>query len=109
MKNMFYVLVAAGIAIATNYISSRWFSGELRLNSTFFLLMILSPLVFLTYGFVTTRFGLAVTAGIIDSLMVIGTVAIGVVFLRESLSIAQYIGVGFSILGVVLMTVFSKG
>ncbi len=101
-----YVIIAVAVAVSANYISSIWASKEDKFTSPWFLALILiSPFVFITFGLVTAKLGLAVTSGTVDALLTISTVVVGLFLLREwnALSLYQYIGLTLSVGGIILM------
>jgi multidrug transporter EmrE-like cation transporter len=101
-----FIILAVGIALLANSVSAVWAAKEDRLRTIWFpIILIVSPLVFLSFGFVTSKLGVAVASGTIDSLLTISTIFVGLFLFHEinSLSIYQYAGIGFSILGIILM------
>ena len=102
----FYVIGAVVIAITANSISAIWASKENKFTSIWFLLLIIiSPLVFITFGFVTSKLGLAISSATIDILLTVGTIFVGLFLFNEweSLSLYQYIGISLAVGGVILM------
>ena len=72
-------------------------------------LVLISPLVFITFGLVTARMGVAIASGTIDALLTVGTVILGLLVFGEwsKLSFYQYMGLLCVFAGIVLMH-FSK-
>ncbi|MEK7642545.1 MAG: hypothetical protein AAB392_01990 [Patescibacteria group bacterium] len=106
----FYIIIAVLIALSANSLSAVWASKEDKFTSPWFLALILiSPLVFITFGLVTTKLGLALTSGTIDSLLTVSTIIVGLFVFKEwgSVSLYQYIGMAFAVFGIILMQ-FSK-
>lgn len=101
-----YIFVAVAVALLANSISAIWAGKESKFNSVWFLaVLIISPIVFLTFGFVTSKLGLAVSSAIIDSLLTVSTILVGIFLFGEynSLSFYQYFGIFFALLGIILM------
>ena len=73
-------------------------------------MLLLSPLVFITFGLVTAKLGVAIGSGVIDSLLVLTTVAVGLIVFREwdKISALQYLGMALALAGVFLMLFFPK-
>lgn len=101
----FYIITAVTVALTANSISAIWASKDSKLNPWFLLLLIVSPFVFITFGLTTSKLGLAVSSGTIDSLLTISTMLVGLFLFSEwhSLSLYQYTGIGFAIIGIILM------
>lgn len=102
----FYIIVAVLVAVSANSVSAIWASKENRFTSPWFLLLLLiSPLVFITFGLVTSRLGLAVTSATVDILLTVTTILVGLFFFREvgNLSWYQFLGMAFALTGMILM------
>jgi multidrug transporter EmrE-like cation transporter len=113
MKNtskILYIALAVAIALSANSVSALWAKNENRYSLWLLLLVVLSPFVFISFGLVTGRMGLAITSAVIDSLLTISTIIVGLVFFKEwdKISTAQYVGMAFAIIGIFLMIYFPK-
>jgi hypothetical protein len=107
-----WLLIGLAVALASSAdaLSLLWARGG-RLDSPAFLaLLLLSPLVFITFGLISARLGLAVTSGVINSLLVLCTILIGLFVFGEwqRVSAWQYAGMVLSVAGLVLMLFFPK-
>lgn|SRR3989338_5676462 len=101
-----YIIGTVIVAIVANSISAIWASKENKFTSIWFLaLLVISPLVFITFGFVTSKLGLSVSSATIDSLLTVGTILVGLFLFQEwnSVSWYQYLGIFLAISGIVLM------
>lgn len=101
---------AVAIAALADAVSVLWARHPTEPSVHLFLLLLLGPLVFLCFGLVTTRVGLAVTSGVVNSLLVVTSMAIGLFFFGEwnTLSGWQYCGMALAVGGIVLMLFFPK-
>ena len=113
MKNLpiwFYVVAAVSIALIGNSVSAIWAKGDDKTSLWLLALILVSPMVFLSFGFVTSKLGLAVTSGVIDSLLTVSTMAVGIFFFQEwqKISFLQYFGMALALLGIFLMIFFPK-
>lgn len=99
------IIIAVVVALAANSIATIWAGKESKFTLWLLALILISPLVFVTFGLVTSKIGLFVSAGTIDSLLTISTILVGLFVFREwsTISTYQLIGVGFTVAGVVLM------
>jgi len=94
------------VALSANSISAVWASKEEKFSTIWFLaLLIVSPLVFITFGLVTSKLGLSMTSAIVDSLLTISTILVGLFIFGEwsNVSMYQLVGILLSISGIVLM------
>lgn len=100
-----YIIIAVLVALGANSISAIWASKASKFNVWLIALLIISPLVFITFGLVTKKLGLALTSGTIDSLLTVSTILVGLIFFKEwkTLSFYQYFGTFFAVLGIILI------
>ncbi len=113
MKNILWVLAiisSVGLAALADSVSVLWAKGESKLSMYLLFLFLLGPLVFITFGLVTTKSGLAIASGVVNSLLVITSISIGLFVFGEwsRISVSQYIGMGLAIAGIALMLFFPK-
>ena len=103
-----YIFITVGIALTANIISAIWAKQENKFKTRWFLyLLIISPLVFITFGLIVNRLGLAVGSATSDSLLTICTIFSGLIFFREfqKLSNYQFFGIFITICGIVLIKI----
>lgn len=106
IQTWFYVTIAVLVAILGNSVSTIWAEKGHKFDSLWFLsVLVISPFVFITFGLVASKLGLAESSATIDSLLTIGTVIVGLLVFGElnSTSIYQYFGIFFALLGIILM------
>lgn len=102
----FYIISAVIVAVTANSISAIWASKENKFTSMWFLLLIIiSPLVFITFGLVTSKIGLTASSATIDSILTICTILVGLFLFNEwnSVSLYQYVGIFLAITGIILI------
>lgn len=99
-----YVLIAVGVALTANAISAKWAGQSNWVNPWLWPMLMISPIVFVTFGITAARIGLTLGSANIDSLLTIATIMFGLIAFREwkMLSAHQYAGVVFIIVGIVL-------
>ena len=100
-----YVVLAVVVALIANSVSTVWASKESRFNIWLIVLLIISPLVFITFGIVTAKFGLAVTSATIDSILTISSILVGL-FLFGGMSNmlpVQWVGITLAVAGIILI------
>ena len=100
-----YVIGAVAVALLGNYLAATWASRDDKFSLLFLAVLLVSPFVFITFGLVTARLGVAVGSGTIDALLTVSTVTLGLVVFQEwnKLSLYQYLGLVLVLTGVVFM------
>ena len=104
-QTWFYVISAVLIALAANSLSAIWASKENKFTIWLLAVIVISPLVFITFGLATSKLGLSVSSATIDSLLTISTILVGLFIFNEwsNVSLYQYIGMALALLGIILM------
>ena len=100
-----YILAALAIAVLGNYIGATWANKDDKLSLWLLALLVVSPFVFITFGLVTSRLGVAVGSGTLDALLTVSTIALGLLVFHEwdKLSHYQYIGLACVLIGIILL------
>ena len=100
-----YVIAALAIAVLGNYLGATWASKDDKLSLWLLALLFVSPFVFITFGLVTTKLGVAVGSGTLDALLTVSTIALGLLIFHEwnKISLYQYIGLGCVLVGIILL------
>lgn len=111
LDRLLYVLLAVGVAVLANYLAALWGSRNEKFSWLLVAVIVISPLVFVTFGLVTTRLGVAVGSGTIDSLLTVCTVGVGLVAFNEwaKLGLREYIGLGLIVLGLMVIHLAPTG
>lgn len=113
MKNLpvwFYVIGAVAIALLANTVSAIWARGDDKFSLWLLALLVISPMVFISFGLTTSKLGVTVSSGTIDSLLTVSTIVVGLVLFQEwqRISALQYLGIVFALAGIFLMVFFPK-
>ena len=110
LRTWLYILLAVAVAGAGNSVATLWATSENKTSIWLWAMLLVSPFVFITFGLVAGRTGLAVASATVDALLVVATVVIGLIFFRESsrLSALQGLGIALSVAGIFLMLFFPK-
>ncbi len=103
----FYIISTVLIALAANAVGAIWASKDNKFSLWLLLLIVISPLVFISFGLVTAKIGVAVSSATIDTILAISTILVGLFFFHEAsnISIYQYMGIASAIFGMVLMQI----
>jgi len=105
-----YVLGALAIAVLGNSVSTIWAKEPDKYSWWLLAVILISPFVYISFGLVTSKLGLSIASGAVDSLLTVTTIAIGLIFFQEwsKVSALQYIGMLLALCGVFLMLFFPK-
>jgi multidrug transporter EmrE-like cation transporter len=95
------VLVCAGLFILCDGLSAHW--GKTGSSRSLAYVMLLSPLSYRTFAFITTRLNLAVTGALVNTIVVAGAVLVGAVVFKEEVSLLQCVGIAFALISVTLL------
>lgn len=102
-----WLVVALNIALAVtaNSASTIWATRGMPVAGHFWAVVILSPLIFLSFGYTASKLGLAVASGVIDSLLTVSSVLVGLAFFGEwrAVSASQVWGLALAVTGIVLL------
>ena len=111
MKNLLLspwiaVLVCTLLSTLTDTLGTIWW--ERKQTSVLIATILLSPLVFLSFGYIGSHFGLARASSLTNTLIVAGPILIGITFRHElrQLTLPQVFGMGFILIGITLLAVF---
>jgi len=112
MKNIlsspwFVVFACAALSTLADTLGTVWW--EQKRMGWLAALLFLSPLVFLAFGYVGSRFGLAKASSLTNTLVVVGPILVGFLFRGElrQLSKMEMTGMVLALAGIVLLTFFS--
>ncbi len=111
MKNLLLspwtaILVCTILSTLTDTIGTLWW--ERKQTALLIATIALSPLVFLSFGYIGSHLGLARASGLTNSLIVAGPILIGITFRHElrQLALPQIFGMAFVLLGITLLALF---
>jgi len=89
--------------IVCDSFSAHW--GKTGQTRGLAIFVLLSPLSYFLFALVNKRVDLAVAGALVNTLIVVGAVAVGVLFFGEQLSKMQYLGIGLALASVTLLNV----
>lgn len=106
----FYIIGSVVFAVIGNSVSSIWAKNSNRFSPWLIGILIISPLVFISFGLVTEKIGLAISSSVIDSLLTVSTIIVGLLVFQEwsRISLLQYLGMMLALMGILLMLFFRK-
>jgi hypothetical protein len=110
LAEWFFIVIAVGIAVVANSVSAIWAAGSNKFSIWLLAIMLISPLVFITYGLITTKLGVARTSGTIDSLLAVSSILVGLILFQEwhKVTLLQFFGMVFVSIGIFLMLFTAK-
>jgi multidrug transporter EmrE-like cation transporter len=106
MRLTLLVLIAnLALAIGANAVGTTWAQGGMKANLAFVAILLISPLVFLSFGFVAARLGLAAASATIDTLLTVGTMLAGLIWFGEwhEMSARSMVGLSLALAGIVVL------
>lgn len=105
-----YILAAVFIAVLGNSVSAIWAKEADKFSLWLLAVLAISPFVFISFGLVTSRLGVAIGSGVIDSLLTLSTISVGLFLFQEwgKVSSLQFLGMALALSGVFLMLFFPK-
>lgn len=100
-----FVVLAVAVALFGNYLGATWASKPEKISLYLLAVVIVSPFVFITFGLVTSRMGVAIGSGTIDALLTVCTILMGLLFFQEwnKISMFQYIGLAMILSGIAFL------
>lgn len=110
METLLYVFVAVSVALFANYLAALWGSSNNFWSFLLLAVVLVSPFVFITFGIVTSRIGVAIGSGTIDSLLTVSTMLVGLLIFGEwnKLSSLQYVGLMLVLIGLIIIQLSPK-
>lgn len=111
MKNLllspwFAMAICAALSTLTDTLGTVWW--EKKQSIVLVATLLLAPLVFLSFGYVGSHFGLARASSLTNSLIVAGPILVGIFFRQElrQLSLVEIIGISLIVTGITLLAIF---
>ena len=100
-----YVIAGVGIALFANYLAALWASKDNKFSLLLLAVLFVSPFVFISFGLVTAKIGVAIGSGTLDALLTISTIVLGLVVFHEwsKISYFQYGGLALVLAGIILL------
>ena len=100
------VLLCALLSTLTDTLGTLWW--EKKDLSILFGTVLLSPLVFLSFGYVGRHLGLAMASSLTNTLIVVGPILVGLILRQEirRLTMPQMIGMALLVAGITLLASF---
>lgn len=97
----FLILCSASAFIAADAFSANW--GKTGHGLSLMLMLIAGCLGYLLFGLLNQKTSLAVSGGLVNVTLVVGSLAVSFFYFEEILSIRQLIGIFFACVAIALM------
>ena len=106
-RTTIWMLIAGNVALAltANAVATIWAGRDGRDWGLLAVMVVISPVIFLSFGMVSARLGLAIGSALIDSALTICSILLGLILFGgwRDISALQYGGIGLAVAGIVLM------
>lgn len=96
-----YTLGAAALFILCDSLAAHW--GKTQSWVSLAIVLVLGPFAYILFGLLNESKSLAVSSGMVNIMLIIGTVLVSVFVFKESLTLREWIGLGFGVIALVLM------
>jgi multidrug transporter EmrE-like cation transporter len=97
------MFACAGMFIVCDSFSAHW--GKTGQTRSLAIFVILSPVSYFLFALINKSVDLAIAGALVNTLIVVGAVAVGVLLFGEQLSKLQYLGIGLALVSVTLLNV----
>lgn len=105
MQGFFYkwmlIIICAAAFILCDTLSAHW--GRTNNQASLVTMSILAPIGYIVFGQTNRNSNLAVSSGMVNMMLIIGTIMISIFYFKDVLTIRQTFGLGFAITAVGLM------
>jgi hypothetical protein len=101
-----FVVLCVILSTAADTVSTiMW---ERKSRSYLVVMLVLAPMVFATFGYIGSHFGLSIASSLTNSLIVIGPITIGLIFREEwkNMPWQVYVGMAMIVIGITIVVVF---
>lgn len=110
MKSLIWgglILGAVFLAVLSDTVATMWAKGDNKFSFYLPILFALGPLVFISFGLVTTKSGLAIASATVNSLLAISSILVGLIYFGEweKISYLQLFGITLALLGIIFMII----
>lgn len=104
------IVVATIPFVLGDTLSKIWAEGGPWAWPAFAAIVVIAPIGYMLFGWMAKRSGLALASGLINSLLVLGTMLVGLVIMREwnKVTPPQYVGMALAFAGIILMLLFEQ-
>lgn len=104
MSQLFQLIIAALSAsffVASNVVASHW--AKTSQHWLWLPIFGMAATGYILFGVLIKQSNLSISAGLVDTIIVIGSILIGTLFLQDALTTRQTIGLVFAILAVIFV------
>ena len=96
------VVGCAACFITCDTLAATW--AKQGSNKALVALILLSPAGYLAFGYLNTKFQLALVAGWVNVLIAIGTILVGWLLFKDQLSMRHWCGLALALASIVVLT-----
>ena len=95
-------ICSVGFFILCDSLSTNW--AKHSSLTSLFAVIILSPVAYIFFGLVSSRANLAVGGAMVNLILVLAAVLVGLFYFKEKLTILQWTGIGFGLIGILILS-----
>lgn len=100
--NFFLVILSAVLFIFADSLSANW--GKVGSMTSLVLMCIVGSAGYFAFGLLNQRVQLGIAGGLVNVMLVIGTVLVGWLYFGETLVLRQYVGLVISGIAILLLS-----
>jgi len=97
-----YTIGAAAMFILCDSLAANW--GKTKDLKSLIIVFLLGPIAYVVFGLLNQTKSLAISSGMVNILLIAGNVLVGVLIFREILSPREWLGLGFGVVALILMS-----
>lgn len=95
------IIGSALLFIASDYLSAYW--GKMGNASSLLLAFVTAPVGYYLFGLLNRNNSLSVSSGLVNTILIIGTILIGIFYFHDVITLKQKIGLVFAVTAVMLL------
>lgn len=97
------ILISASAFVLCDYLSANW--GKNNSVVSLFIMFSIAPIAYVLFGILNRTKSLSVSSGLVNMLLLIGTILVGIFIFKDQLNIKQIIGLIFAITAIGLLAI----
>jgi hypothetical protein len=103
-----WIFLIFNVIVCTTVDTVSTMAWEKKSGAYFTATILIAPFVFLSFGFIGSKFGLSIAASLTNSLVVIGPVLVGLIFRKEwkGMPWQLYLGMLLVVVGITVIAIF---
>ena len=95
------IIGSAALFILSDFFSANW--GKTGSIKSLILMFLLAPFGYLLFGLLNKSTSLSISSGLVNMILLIGTILVGFFYFHDAVTTRQIIGLSFALIAIVLM------